>query len=148
RRFVTVNAAALPDDLLEAELFGHVRGAFTGAVGDRAGVLEDAAGGTRFLDEDGGLSARAHAKLLRVLQDGEVRRLGEVGSRRVDVRVIAATNVDLEEAVSAGRFRRDLYYRLAVLCVRIPPLRERRDDIPSLVTHLWSDCARRVGTGA
>ncbi len=148
RRFVTVNAAALPDDLLEAELFGHVRGAFTGAVGDRAGVFEEADGGTLFLDEVGDLSARAQAKLLRVLQDGEVRRLGEVGSRRVDVRVIAATNVDLEEAVSAGRFRRDLYYRLAVLCVRIPPLRERRDDIPSLVTHLWSDCARRVGTGA
>lgn len=148
RRFVAVNAAALPDDLLEAEMFGHARGAFTGAVGERAGVFEEADAGTLFLDEVGDLSARAQVKLLRVLQDGEVRRLGETGSRRVDVRVIAATNAALEEAVPEGRFRPDLYYRLAVLCIRIPPLRERRDDIPALVAHIWSDCARRVGTEA
>jgi len=148
RRFVAVNCAALPDDLVEAEFFGHARGAYTGAVGERAGVFEEADGGTLFLDEVGDLSLRAQAKLLRVLQEGEVRRLGENGPRRVDVRVIAATNVSLEEAVGAGRFRADLYYRLAVVCVRLPSLRERRDDIPALVAHLWAECARRVGTQA
>lgn len=148
RRFVAVNCAALPDDLVEAEFFGHARGAYTGAVGERAGVFEEADGGTLFLDEVGDLSLRAQAKLLRVLQEGEVRRLGENGPRRVDVRVIAATNVSLEEAVAAGRFRADLYYRLAVVCVRLPSLRERRDDIPALVAHLWAECARRVGTQA
>ncbi len=148
RRFVAVNCAALPDDLLDAEFFGHARGAFTGAVGERAGVFEEADGGTLFLDEVGDLSLRAQAKLLRVLQEGEVRRLGENGVRRIDVRVIAATNAPLDESVDAGEFRADLFYRLAVVCIRLPPLRERRDDIPRLVAHLWSECARRVGTQA
>lgn len=148
RRFVAMNAAALPDDLLEAELFGHARGAFTGAVGERPGVFEEADGGTLFLDEVGDLSARAQVKLLRVLQEGEVRRLGEAGQRRVDVRLIAATNAVLEQAVAAGSFRADLYYRLAVVCVRVPPLRERRADIPALIDAYWAECARRVGTRA
>lgn len=148
RRFVAVNCAALPDELVDAELFGHGRGAFTGAVGERAGVFEDADGGTLFLDEVGDLSLRAQAKLLRVLQDGEVRRLGENGSRRVDVRIVAATNVRLDEAVADRRFRADLYYRLAVVCIHLPALRDRQEDIPDLVAHIWADCARRVGTSA
>jgi DNA-binding NtrC family response regulator len=148
RRFVAVNCAALPDDLLEAELFGHVRGAFSGATADRAGMFEEADQGTLFLDEIGELTSRAQAKLLRALQEGEVRRVGENTYRHVDVRLIAATNVALEEAVASGRFRADLFYRIAVVCMRLPPLRERPEDIPALAQHFWAECTRRVGSRA
>ena len=148
RRCAAINCAALPDDLIESELFGHVRGAFTGASTDRAGLFDDADGGTLFLDEVGELGARAQAKLLRVLQDGEVRRVGENHARRVDVRVIAATNVSLEDAVRRGTFRADLFYRLDVVRVRMPALRERRDDIPLLARHFWHECTARVGSRA
>ena len=148
RRLCTVNCAALSDDLLEAELFGHARGAFTGAVGERAGLFEEADGGTIFLDEVGELSPRAQAKLLRVLQDGEVRRVGENMPRRVDARVVAATNRRLDEEVTANRFRADLRFRLDVVRIAVPPLRDRASDVPALATRFWTDAAARVGTSA
>ena len=148
RPFCTLNCAALPDDLVEAELFGHARGAFTGAIADRAGVFEEAHGGTLFLDEIGELSPRAQAKILRVIQEGELRRVGENVSRRVDVRIVAATNRDLPAEVVAGRFRLDLLYRLDVVRVRVPPLRERREDIPVLAEHFWRESTRRLGSRA
>jgi DNA-binding NtrC family response regulator len=148
RRFCAVNCAALADDLLEAELFGHARGAFTGAIGERAGLFEDADGGTLFLDEVGELSARAQAKLLRVLQDGEVRRVGENVARRVDVRIVAATNRRLEAETAAGRFRADLRFRLDVIRLEVPPLRERAEDVPLLAARFWTEAASRVGTQA
>jgi transcriptional regulator with GAF, ATPase, and Fis domain len=148
RRLCTVNCAALTDDLLEAELFGHARGAFTGAVRDRAGLFEEADGGTLFLDEVGELSLRAQAKLLRVIQDGEVRRVGESHARRVDVKLIAATNRVLADEVAAGRFRADLRYRLEVVRIAVLPLRERPDDIPILARAFWVDAAARTGTRA
>jgi DNA-binding NtrC family response regulator/tetratricopeptide (TPR) repeat protein len=148
RRLCTVNCAALSEELLEAELFGHARGAFTGAVGERAGLFEEADGGTLFLDEVGELSPRAQAKLLRVLQDGEVRRVGENFARRVDARVIAATNRRLEDEVAAGRFRADLRFRLDVVRIAVPPLRERPLDIPLLAAHFWEEAAGRVGSRA
>ena len=148
RRLCTINCAALTDDLLEAELFGHSRGAFTGAIGERAGLFEEADGGTLFLDEVGELSPRAQAKLLRVLQDGEVRRVGENLPRRVDTRVIAATNRRLDEEVAAQRFRADLRFRLDVVRIVVPPLRERATDIPALALHFWSEAAARVGSSA
>jgi transcriptional regulator with GAF, ATPase, and Fis domain len=148
RRLCTVNCAALTDDLLEAELFGHARGAFTGAVRDRAGLFEEADGGTLFLDEVGELSARAQAKLLRVIQDGEIRRVGESHARRVDVRVIAATNRVLADEVAAGRFRADLRYRLEVVRLAVLPLRERPEDIAVLARAFWADAAARTGTRA
>jgi DNA-binding NtrC family response regulator len=148
RRLCTVNCAALADDLLEAELFGHARGAFTGAIGERSGLFEEADGGTLFLDEVGELSPRAQAKLLRVLQDGEVRRVGENLPRRVDARIVAATNRRLDEEGRAGRFREDLRFRLDVVRLVVPPLRERATDIPALALHFWNDAASRVGSSA
>ncbi|MEZ5839345.1 MAG: sigma 54-interacting transcriptional regulator [Hyphomicrobiales bacterium] len=133
--FVAVNCAAIPEQLMESELFGCVRGAYTGASQTRAGRFERADGGTLFLDEIGTLSPGAQANLLRVLQEGEFERLGDTQSRSVDVRIIAATNVNLREEVLAGRFREDLFFRLNVFPIQVPPLRERREDVPHLVTH-------------
>ncbi len=141
--FVAVNAAALPESLAESELFGHERGAFTGADRARAGRFEEANGGTLFLDEIGDLAAPLQAKLLRVLEDGRVRRLGSERDVTVDVRLVAATNRDLAREVEAGRFRRDLFFRLAVVPVALPPLRERRADIPLLARHFAVRLAAR-----
>jgi len=148
RPFVTLNCAALPDDLVESELFGHARGAFTGAVAERPGVFEEAHTGTLLLDEVGELSPRAQAKVLRVIQEGELRRVGENLSRRVDVRIVAATNRDLRADASAGRFRSDLLYRLDVVRLSVPPLRDRREDIPMLADQIWCDAAGRYGSHA
>ena len=140
--FVKVNCAALPENLLESELFGHVRGAFTGAVKDRQGRFEIADGGTIFLDEIGEMPHALQAKLLRVLQSKEFERLGESTTRRADVRVIAATNRDLDEAIRERSFREDLYYRVAGVRLRLPPLRDRPGDIPLLVEHFAQRSAR------
>ncbi|HET7217960.1 MAG TPA: sigma 54-interacting transcriptional regulator, partial [Vicinamibacterales bacterium] len=148
RAFCAVNCAALTDDLFEAELFGHARGAFTGAIADRAGLFEHADGGTLFLDEVIELSARAQAKLLRALQEGEIRRVGETRSRRVDVRIIAACNRSLQSGVASGSFRADLRFRLDVLRIEIPALRARSEDIAELARYFWSRTVTRVGSRA
>ena len=144
QRFVAINCSAIPETLLEAELFGHVRGAFTGAVANRQGRLEQANRGTLFLDEVGTMSAALQAKLLRVLQSREFERVGDSQTVKVDVRVIAATNSDLRKMVEIGTFREDLYYRLNVIPVRVPPLRERRADIPILAQHFLDRLAREA----
>src|SRR5581483_8800443 len=134
-RFIQVNCAAIPEELIESELFGHEKGSFTGATEKQVGKFEQADRGTIFLDEVGDMSPKTQAKVLRVLQEGEVERLGSARTIKVDVRVIAATNKNLEEEIEKGRFREDLYFRLAVIPIHVPPLRERQEDIPLLVRH-------------
>lgn len=141
-RFVQVNCAAIPEELIESELFGHERGAFTGATEKQVGKFEMADRGTIFLDEVADMSAKTQAKVLRVLQEGEVERLGSSRTIKVDVRVIAATNKDLEEEIAQGRFREDLYFRLSVIPISVPALRERVEDIPTLVQHFAAQFAR------
>ncbi|HEV8129478.1 MAG TPA: sigma-54 dependent transcriptional regulator [Candidatus Eisenbacteria bacterium] len=144
RPFITVNAAAIPESLFESELFGHVRGAFTGAVADRQGLLRQADGGTLFLDEVAEMPLSVQAKLLRALQSGEVRPVGGSEPTHVDVRVIAATNRDLARALAQGKLREDLYYRLSVFTIEVPALRERREDIPVLANYFRQRYTRRL----
>jgi two-component system NtrC family response regulator len=144
RAFVTVNCAAIPEQLLESELFGHRRGSFTGAVADKQGKFELAGGGTIFLDEVGDLPVLLQVKILRALQEREVDKVGDPRPVKVDVRVIAATNRDLEKMIADGTFREDLYYRLAVVSIRMPALRERVDDIPLLVDHFLDKHSERL----
>ena len=141
-RFVQVNCAAIPEDLIESELFGHEKGSFTGATERQMGKFEQADRGTIFLDEVGDMSLKTQAKVLRVLQEGEVERLGSAKTAKVDVRVIAATNKNLEEEIEKGQFREDLYFRLAVIPIYVPPLRERPEDIPLLVKHFLNLLSR------
>jgi DNA-binding NtrC family response regulator len=146
--FVPVNVGAIPETLIESELFGAVRGAFTGANSDRTGLVEEANRGTLFLDEIGDMPAAIQVKLLRTLENGEVRRLGDQTTRLVDVRVVAATHRDLQAEVAAGRFRQDLYYRLNVVQIDLPPLRERREDIGLLAAYFLDRYAARAGRAA
>ncbi len=143
---VEVNCAAIPAELIESELFGHVKGAFTSAVKDRAGKFEAANGGTIFLDEIGDMSLSAQAKVLRALQENKIQRVGNDKDIKVDVRVVAATNKDLKTEIDEGRFREDLYHRLAVILIKVPALNDRRDDIPLLINHFCSKIAEEQGT--
>ena len=143
--FVAANCGAFAEGIIESELFGHVRGAFTGAARDHAGLFEQANRGTLLLDEIGDVPPALQVRLLRVLQEREIRRLGDCRTRRVDVRVIAATNHNLRDAVATGRFRRDLYYRLEVIELQIPPLRERPDDVEGLASSLLRRISERMG---
>jgi transcriptional regulator with GAF, ATPase, and Fis domain len=145
RALITVNCASIPRELFESEFFGHVKGAFTGALRDRAGRFQAANGGTLFLDEVGEIPFDLQGKLLRVLQEGRFERIGDESTRGVDVRVIAATNRELKEEVASGRFRRDLFYRLCVFPIDVPPLRDRAEDIPRLATHFVDQAAHRYG---
>jgi two-component system, NtrC family, nitrogen regulation response regulator NtrX len=145
RAFVEVNCAAIPSELIESELFGHMKGSFTGAFADRAGKFEQADGGTLFLDEIGDMSLSAQSKLLRVLQEGVVTRIGGSKPIQVDVRVLAATNKNLEQEIEEGRFREDLLYRLNVVPIDVPPLRERRQDIPALVAYFAEQLSASAG---
>src|SRR5436853_4993882 len=147
-RFVQVNCAAIPEDLIESELFGHEKGSFTGATEKQVGKFEQADRGTIFLDEVGDMSAKTQAKVLRVLQEGEVERLGSAKTNKVDVRVIAATNKNLEEEIEKGTFREDLYFRLAVIPIYVPPLRERPEDIALLVKHFMEHISRESNSRA
>jgi len=143
--FIPVNCGALTESLLESELFGHVKGSFTGAQADRRGLWEEASGGTLFLDEIGEISFAMQVKLLRALQEGEIRRVGSSRPVKVDARIIAATNRDLEAEVKSGRFREDLFYRLSVVTLKVPPLRERRDDIPLLAERFLKKASENAG---
>jgi two-component system response regulator HydG len=145
--FIAVDCGAIAEGVLESELFGHARGSFTGATGARRGLFEEATGGTLFLDEVGDIGARIQGQLLRVLQEGEIRRVGESAPIRVDTRVVAATNKDLAEAVKAGRFREDLFYRLNVFRIELPALRERRDDIAALAAYFLREFGQELGKG-
>ncbi len=145
RSFVTIDCGAIPEHLLESELFGHRKGAFTGAIYDKRGLFEEAHNGTAFLDEIGDLPLNLQVKLLRVLQDGQFQKIGENTPRRVDARVIAATNRDLTRMVEDGSFREDLYFRLNIIPIKLPPLRERREDIPLLVNNFLEDATNRYG---
>jgi two-component system nitrogen regulation response regulator NtrX len=140
-----VNCAAIPEELIESELFGHVKGSFTGAVAGRRGKFEAADGGTLFLDEIGDMSLKTQAKVLRVLQEQVVERVGSTTSVRVDVRVLAATNKELPTEIRGGRFREDLYFRLNVIPIFVPPLRDREEDVPLLAEHFMADLAREYG---
>ena len=148
RPLITVNCASIPRELFESEFFGHVKGAFTGAARDRAGRFQAADGGSLFLDEISEIPIELQAKLLRVLQEGQLERLGEERTRKVDVRIIAATNRNLQDEVARGRFRSDLFYRLSVFPIMLPPLRERSEDIPALASHFLTQAARRFGRPA
>lgn len=143
---IEVNCAAIPSELIESELFGHVKGAFTSAVKDRAGKFEAANGGTIFLDEIGDMSLSAQAKVLRALQEGRIQRVGNDRDIKVDVRVVSATNKDLKKEIEEGRFREDLYHRLAVILIKVPALNDRRDDIPLLITHFTTKISEEQGT--
>lgn len=145
--FLPINCSAIPEALLESELFGHIKGSFTGAVTNKLGLFEEADGGTVFLDEIGDIPVTIQVKLLRVLEDQEVRSVGSTKSRKVNLRLITATNRDLKEAVATGRFREDLYYRINVISLRLPPLRERRDDIAGLIGHFMARYAAEFGRG-
>jgi DNA-binding NtrC family response regulator len=145
--FIEVNCAAIPSELIESELFGHVKGAFTSAVRDRAGKFETANKGTLFLDEIGDMSLSAQAKVLRALQESKITRVGSDKDIKVDVRVVAATNKDLQKEIEEGKFREDLYHRLAVILIRVPDLNERREDIPLLIKHFAGKISEEQGTG-
>ncbi len=144
-RFVALNCGAIPDNLIESELFGHAKGAFTGAIREKPGLMEEASGGTLFLDEIGDLSLHLQAKLLRILEDKELRRVGENRTRSVDVRIISATNKIIEKEVEQGNFREDLLYRLRIITIELKPLRERKEDILVLVDHFLEKFCRKMG---